>query len=153
MMRYYLAVLALIGFVGCEKPAEQNNNANKPVAAPAEDHEEHHAHGPHDGHPFSVEGVPGKVEAIVDKNANKMQVFFLNADASADQAIKAEKVVVSTDKLGGKSFELKAVNPDANGMAVEYSLESKELVDIAGLSPKLEVTIDGKTGSGQMDFH
>lgn len=152
-MRFYLAVLALVGFVGCEKPAEQDNNAKKPVATPVDDHDEEHVHGPHNGHPFSVDGVPGKVEAIVDKNANKLQVFFLNAEATADRPIKAEKVVVSTDKLGGKSFELKAVNPDANGLAAEYSLESKELVDIAGLGPKLEVTIDGKTGSGQMDFH
>lgn len=150
-MRYLVAAVALLGLVGCEKTGEPAKNANPPVATEVEEHE--HVHGPHGGHPFAVEGVDGKVEAIVNKTNNLFQVFFLDAAGKAVKSVKVEKVVVKTDKLGGKSFELKAVNADANGLASEYSLEDKELVNIAGLEPVLEVTIDGKTTSGKMDFH
>jgi hypothetical protein len=45
------------------------------------------------------------------------------------------------------------VNPDANGLAAEFSLADKTLRTITSLEPTMEVTIDGKTYSGPMEFH
>ena len=81
------------------------------------------------------------------------QVFFLDHDAKANKPIQAEKVIIKTEKLGGKSFELKPVNAEATGATAEYSLDDKELKSIVGLSPTLEVTVEGKTYRGTMEFH
>src|SRR5262245_4473432 len=107
-MRYVLIGLAFVGLIGCEGNAGKKS-ANTAPAAKTEEH----VHGPHGGHPFSLAGLDHKIEAITNKTNNLTQVFFLDASAKAKSPIKAEKVVIKTDKLGGKSFELKAVNPDA----------------------------------------
>lgn len=147
-MRYLLIVLALVAFVGCPEA----KSPTPPVAKETDDHA-HAAHGPHGGHPFSLAGLDAKIEAVTNKTNNLVQVFFLDHDAKANQPIKAEKVIIKTDKLGGKSFELKPVGADANGAAAEYSLEDKDLLSIVPMAPTLEVTVDGKTYSGAMDFH
>ena len=151
-MRYLLIVLAAIGFVGCEGYGAKSESKTPPVSKETDEHE-HAAHGPNGGHPFSVTGLDYKIEAVANNTNDLTQVFFLDHDAKANQPIKAEKVVIKTDKLGGKSFELKPVNADANGATAEYSLEDKELKSILGLSPTLEVTVDGKTHSGTVDVH
>ncbi len=151
-MRFLVMAFAVIGFVGCEGYGAKSNEKTPPVAKEPDAHE-HAAHGPHGGHPFSLTGLDSKIEAITNKTNDLTQVFFLDHEAKAIQPVKAEKVVVKTDKLGGKSFELKPVNADANGATAEYSLDDKELKSIVGLSPTLEVTVDGKTYSGTMDFH
>jgi hypothetical protein len=151
-MRYLCMVFAAIGFVGCEGYGAKSTDKTPPVAKEPESHA-HAAHGPHGGHPFSLAGLDYKIEAVTNKTNDLTQVFFLDHDAKAIKPIKAEKVVIKTDKLGGKSFELKPVNPDASGATAEYRLEDKELKSIVGLSPTLDVTVDGKAYSGTMDFH
>ncbi len=151
-MRSFVLILCAIGsltWIGCDTKAAPPKIVAKPVDDPAHSH----AHGPNGGIVFSLPGTEFKVEAITNKTNNLVQVFFLKLDAKANLPIKADKITVRTDKLGGKSFELKPVNPDANGLAAEFSLDDKDLKSITALKPSMDVIIDGKTYSGTMDFH
>ncbi len=151
-MRSFFLILCALScgiWIGCDT----KDAPPKIVAKPVENHDHSHAHGPNGGIAFTLSGAEFKVEAITNKTNDLVQVFFLDHDAKINQPIKAEKITVHTDKLGGKSFDLKPVNPDANGLAAEFSLEDKDLKSITGLKPTMEVTIDGKTYSGAMDFH
>lgn len=154
-MRLVLIALAAIGLISCRE-IDTKSTSPPPAAGASDDHDhghEHAAHGPHGGHPFSLTGLDATLEAVTNKTNDLVQVFFLDHDAKSPQPLKLEKVVVKTDKLGGKSFELQPVSPDVNGLTAECSLQSKDLMAITPLSPTIEVTIDGKTYSGAMEFH
>lgn len=152
MLVTVLCAIVLTSWNGCSRTAE-NNQSQKPVAKPVEDHDHDHMHGPQGSIAFSLTGAEFKVEVITNKTNDLVRVFVLDHDAKKNLPIKAEKVTVRTDKLGGKAFDLKPVNPDANGLTAEYSLDDKELKSITGLKPTLEITADGKTYSGTMELH
>jgi hypothetical protein len=152
-MRRAACILLVIGWcfgTGCE-PAKKPEP--KPVAQPVEEQDHGHEHGPNGGIAIALAGGDFKAEAKSSKSNNLIQVFILSADAKSVRPIKADSVVVRTDKLGGKSFTLQPVNPDAEGLAAEYSLDDAELKQISGLKPALEVTVDGKTHTGALEFH
>ncbi len=142
-----LCALSCCSWIGCDTKVAPPKVVAKAVA----DHS--HAHGPHGGIAVSLPGTELQIEAITNKTNNLVQVFFLDHDAKAVKPIKADKIIVRTDKLGGKSFELKPVNPDANGLAAEFSLDDKDLKSIAGLDPTLEVILDGKTYTATLEVH
>jgi hypothetical protein len=148
----FVVCLLFVCALGCDRPTA-SSAASKPVAKEVEGHDHDHAHGPHGGVAFGLSDSELKAEVVTSDANNLVRVFVCDRVGKNLQPVKAEKVVILTDKLGGKSFELKPVNPDANGLAAEYSLDDRDLKGIIGLKPTVELTIGGKTNRGEVEVH
>ncbi len=146
-----LVALAIWSF-GCQPET-------KPAPAPTPENHEHdeahsHAHGPHGGPIFQLGDAPFAAEGLVNKTNNQVQVFLVKKeDPDALLPVKADKVVIKTTLAGGKSYELTPVNPDAGGLASEFSLVDADLAAMASSHPDVEIVVDGKTYTGKFDFH
>ena len=156
-MRFLVAavsVMSLVLTMGCNRESG-TGSFNQPVATDEHD-EHHHEHGPHGSIAFALGGADFKVEAVTNPANNLVQIFILDHAAESNHPlhpIKADQVVVRTDKLGGKSFALKPVSPDANGLTAEYSLDDQTLKSISGMHPTLEITVGEKSYSGELEIH
>ena len=146
-----LTALAIWNF-GCQPET-------KPAPAPSPEKHDHgeahsHEHGPHGGPVFHLGDAPFAAEGLVNKSNNQVQIYLVKKDdPDTLLPVKADKIVIKTTLAGGKSFDLAPVNPDAGGMASEFSLVDADLVAMASSHPDVEIVVDGKTYAGKFDFH
>lgn len=172
---YCLALLALGLFMiaGCDNPAgTKNKPVNKAASTDKHDHDHDHdhadhdhadhdhakeghaAHGPNDGHVFKLTPADLSAEWTHSSANDIIKVFVLNKDAKANQAIKADKVVITP--LSGNDvtpFDLPAVAPNANGETAEFMLDSKQLNVAMTLGVKVEIKVGDKTYTGEIPPH
>lgn len=170
MRSYKLALtvlaLALFAASGCDNPSAQS--ANKPAgnnkAADKHDHDHddhkhddhagHAAHGPNDGHMFTLSPDDLTAEWTHSSSNDIIKVFVLNKEGKANQPIKCEQVTITP--LSGNDvtpFNLPAVEPNANGEAAEFMLDSKQLNVAMTLGVKVEFKVGDKTYSGEIAPH
>ena len=151
--------LACFTLTGCEKTTDDGTTAAKSAADHGHDHEaddhEDHAHGPNGGHPFKfAEGdYQGEWKHYNDNHV--IRVYILDAEGKKNTPVKADSVTISrlTGDADEPSFMLDPEEPNEDGEAVVYSLDSQDLAIAMNLNVKIEMKVGDKTYTAEIAEH
>jgi hypothetical protein len=142
---YGLALLAMIGILGC--------NPSAPPKVDSHSHN-HAAHGPHGGHLVHLEPTGVQAEWAHDDDSGKLSVYLEEAIQSGKKIDEA-RIELEVTGSSKKTYDLVANDKNV------YELVSPELLtaievgagDAAKVIAKLIVTIDGKEEAAAMEHH
>ena len=153
--------IACFAFAGCE-PTTDNSSGEGTTETKADDghghdhsHDGGHAHGPNGGHPFTFdngEEYQGEWKHYGDNHI--IRLYILDAEGK-NVAVKADSVTITrlTGDADEASFTLDAEDPNENGEAVVYSLDSQDLKIAMNLKVKVEMKIGDKTYTAEIAEH
>lgn len=146
-----IAILALVAFVGCHKPAAKPTEAAAGGDAHAHNHE---AHGPNGGHMIHLEPSDAHAEWTHDDDSGKLAIH-LEEIVEFGKKIDFVKVELEVKGEPKKSYDFTSFK---SGL---YELISQELMtaievgsgDKEKVSAKLIVSIDGKEETAFLEHH
>lgn len=161
--RWSLAVammLGLMGLAGCggaERGGEYRTFDPNKDQAPGAEHGHAHEHGPHDGELVELGEEEYHAEFVFDHDNEKISLYLLGADAKTPILIDAKEIGLEVPgQEGPKTYVLAAapLDGEAEGRSSRFESTEEELVDLfshdAKVVGKFQVTIDGKTFSGEV---
>ena len=152
-----LLTVACVGWItGCgDKNTKSPKQAKKAVKKHIHtDHEE----GPHGGHIIELGGVH-HAEVTHDDDAQLVAVYLLAGDLKTPVSSSEKELAVNLTIDGQpKQFKLARApqQGDAEGQSSKYELKDAallEALEAASTKGRLQVTIDGKSYSGDIEGH
>jgi hypothetical protein len=151
-----VALVALWGSAGCNKPA--NHSEKVPNADHAHDHDHAH-HGPHHGHLMEIGGEEYHAEWTHDESG-KVTFYILDAEAKKEVPVDAQELTIDV-KIGGNSpvtYKLPAVSPK-DGKSATFEIVDKQLLGVLetlkspGIVATLHVNVNGKQFDQRIEEH
>jgi hypothetical protein len=151
-----LTIACVAWITGC---GDKNNKTQKQAKRAVKKHiHNDHEEGPHGGHIIELGGVH-HAEVTHDDDAQLVTVYLLGGDVKTPVS-SAEKELAVNLTVGGqpKQFKLAAApqQGDAEGQSSKYELKDAallEALEAASTKGRLQVTIDGKSYSGDIEGH
>lgn len=171
LMPLALCLLAMVAYVGCEKPAGETGDGHSHSDHDHDhdhgdhdhahgdddhdhDHADHPAHGPNNGHLFAFDNADFQGEWCKYKDNNVIRMYLLDKSGKEPAPLKVDSFVVKP--LVGNddtSFELTAENADDQGLASTFMLDDQTLSIAIPLGVKIVVTAGDQTMTGEIKAH
>ncbi len=146
-----IAILSIVGLVGCQPPSAKP--ANKTDAGDAHSHD-HEAHGPNGGHMIHLEPSGSHAEWTHDDESGKLAIHLEEVEEFGKK-IDSVKVELEVQGEPKKTYDFVSFDKGI------YELISSELLtaieigsgDKAKVSAKLIVSIDGQEQTASLEHH
>ncbi len=175
----FLSVGVLVLFSGCDNTSKDSATGGTPSTTSKHDDHDHdhgdadhdhgdedHDHADHDdhamphtspvhkGHPIAVSGGEFGAEWCHSSSNDVIDIYVLNKEGTADMPIKAESIKVRQKNVEDpETFELAAVEPDAEGRTAHFSLDSQRLNIAMTQGVEVIFEFDGKTATAEIPPH
>ncbi|MEO8270557.1 MAG: hypothetical protein ABI557_12615 [Aureliella sp.] len=152
-----LAIVCLVGFVGCKQetapttPAASSTEGSAHVHAHGTEHAPHGGHGagPHDGTVADWGGGKYHVEFTVDHNKQEGTVFILGSDEKSPVPIDAESIDLSiSDPVMQVTLKAAPQDSDPAGKASRFIGNHEKLGVVQEYAGTIAGVIEGTPYSG-----
>jgi hypothetical protein len=160
---YSLLTASVIGISGCgggEGPKQKGNvSADSHASDDGHDHHDHPTEGPHHGHLIELGKEEFHAELTDDDATKTVTIYILDSAAKSSVPIDAKEVMLNL-AIDGKpvQFALPAapLPTDPPEKSSCFQLADERLIeglDAKGAKGRINVTINGKSFSGNIEHH
>ena len=158
---WQLSVVCGILLIGCNGPANVNQQTTGGAADDGHNHSHSHMAGPHGGHIVELGHEAYHAEWLHDDDTGLVTIYVLDSAMEEVVPISASEITIDV-QIGDTSSRhlLAAVEPSEDGQTAQFELSNKSLIEALKLAGQgadaiIRVEIGGKpyTGRFERDDH